>query len=85
MRAIKPVSPIMKKEFEYYLANQAKFVKEYDGKVIVLKNQELIGVYGSVGQAYWGAQENHELGTFLIQKVSEGDTDTTSRSVNFYL
>lgn len=75
---MKAVSPILKKEFEYYLLNQDKFVKEYDGKVIVLKDYEVVGVYDSFGQAYWGAQEKYQLGFFLIQKVSEGTQDTHS-------
>lgn len=71
-------SPILKQEFDHYLLNQAFFVKSYEGKVIVLKERKVVGVYDSFGQAYWGAQENHKLGTFLIQKVSEGTIDTHS-------
>ena len=60
------VNALLLEEFNYYLENQGKFVDKYDGKVIVLKDKKVVGVYASIGQAYWGAQEEYELGTFLI-------------------
>lgn len=69
-------SMILLKEFNYYLANQDKFVKDYDGKVIVLQNQKIIGVYDSIPEAVHTTQKSYELGTFLVQKVSLGNKDT---------
>lgn len=74
------VNALLAEEFNHYLEHQDEYVEAYDGKVIVLKDKKVVGVYNSVGQAYWGAQEDYELGTFLIQKVSPGDTDTTVRT-----
>ena len=65
-------------EFEYYLAHQDELVKQYDGKVIVLKGCIVIGEYGSEGEAYVNAKKEHALGTFLIQRVSPGAEDYTS-------
>jgi hypothetical protein len=69
---------IISDEFEYYLAHQDEFVAKYDGKTIVLKNHEVVGVYDSIVEAYRGALENHSAGTFILQKVSEGTQDTHS-------
>lgn len=60
------------KEFEYYIQNQDEFVEQYDGKVIVLKNNKIIGIYQTEIEALTETQEEHEIGSFLIQRVSPG-------------
>ena len=64
-------SPLAK-EFDYYLANQDEIVQKYDGMVAVIKDLSVIGVYTTEMDAVAETQKTHELGTFLIQKVSEG-------------
>jgi len=67
-----PDSPL-KPEFDYYVANQDDFVKKYNGKVIVLKNKQVIGTYDDVPTAIFETQKKGEiLGTFLVQKVEPG-------------
>ena len=68
----------LRDEFEFYLAHQDELVVEYDGKVIVLKNHEVIGAYDSPGEAYIETKKAHEPGTFLIQRVSPGTEAYTS-------
>lgn len=63
---------ILRREFEFYLQHQAEIVAQYDGKVIVLKQGEVIGVYDTDGEAVTATAKEHELGTFLVQRVSEG-------------
>ena len=63
----------LKSEFDFYLANQDEFVKKYDGKVIVIKHREVLGVYDSELDAFAASIKDHERGTFMIQRVSEGD------------
>ena len=65
-------------EFEFYLAHQDELVVEYNGKVIVLKNHEVIGAYDSPGEAYIETKKVHDPGTFLIQRVSPGAEAYTS-------
>jgi len=59
-------------EFDYYVANQAELVKKYAGKVIVIKNRTVLGVYDDVPTAVAETKKTHELGTFLVQKVEPG-------------
>jgi hypothetical protein len=49
-------------------------VKKYNGKYIVIKNQEVIGDYDDLVTAVNETKKTHELGTFLVQKVEPGDT-----------
>ena len=39
------MSSDLRKEFEWYIANQETMVEQYDGKVIVIKNGEVLGAY----------------------------------------
>ncbi len=62
----------LKKEFEYYLANQDEMVRQYDGKFIVLKDEKVLGAYDDELTAITETQKTHQLGTFLVQQVSPG-------------
>lgn len=68
---------MLEKEFKYYLANQEKFVKEYNGKHIVIVGEQLVGVYDTLADAYTESQKKHQLGTFLIQLVTPGKSAYT--------
>lgn len=67
----------LKQEFEYYLAHQAQLVKQYNGKVIVIKDNAVIGDYDSEFQALEETIKTHELGTFLIQICTPGPESYT--------
>ena len=71
----------LQKEFEFYLAHQQEMVEKYDGKVVVIKNEEVLGAYDDELTAVSQTQKSHKLGTFLVQRVSEG---TTSYSQTFH-
>lgn len=67
----------LKKEFEFYLENQAELAKKFNGKYIVIKNQEVIGVFESEIEAIEKTSANHKLGTFLVQKCEPGKESYT--------
>lgn len=66
-------------DFEYYLKNQQDFVKKYNGKTIVIKDGQVIGVYPDEGTAVAETSKKHELGTFLVQVCTPG-TDAYTRT-----
>lgn len=59
--------------FNYYLTNQSELVKQYNGKHIVLVNNQVVGAFDTMEEAYNYAETNYELGTFLIQLCTPGD------------
>lgn len=69
---------MLDKEFKYYLDNQEKLVKEYEGKFIVIKNQSVIGAYYTEMEAYNETQKKSKLGTFLIQYCMPGEESHTA-------
>jgi hypothetical protein len=62
----------LRKDFEYYLANQDDLVQKYNGRVIVIKDGEVLGNYDTELEAIKETQKTHKVGTFLVQPVSPG-------------
>ncbi len=71
------VTDALRREFQFYRDNQDEMVEKYDGKVVAIKGGVALGAYDSLGKALNETQKTHELGSFLIQKVSEGNKDYT--------
>ena len=69
------MSSPLEREFEFYLSHQDEMVEKYDGKYIVIKSGVIVAVYDDELTAVTETQKSHELGTFLVQKVSEGDAE----------
>jgi hypothetical protein len=68
---------MLEKEFEYYLANQGKLLKKYNNRYLVIVDEQVVGDYDTHEQALFQSQKKHKIGTFLIQKCTEGDGDYT--------
>ena len=62
----------LEKEFKYYIDHQAELVEKYNGKFIVVKDCKVIGAFDSELEAINTTSEQHELGTFLVQKCELG-------------
>ncbi len=67
----------LEKEFDYYLQHQKELVGKYNGKILVIKGQTVIGVFDSELEAVQKTSETHELGTFLVQKCEPGKESYT--------
>jgi len=67
----------LEKEFKYYIKNQDELVKKYNGRVIVIKNKKVIGVYDSEAEAVQETSKNEPMGNFLVQKCTPGKKDYT--------
>lgn len=67
----------LQKEFEYFLEHQKELVKKYRGRVIVIKDQKILGAYDDEVTAVLETQKAHKIGTFLVQKCESGDAAYT--------
>ena len=76
------MTSVLKKEFDFYRANQDEMVAKYDGKVIAIKDGEVLGVFEDYLAAVTKVRKSHALGTFLVQRVSEGDEAYTMTIVS---
>jgi hypothetical protein len=64
---------MLEQEFKYYTDHQDELVKKFDGKFIVIKDNEVKGSYDTKKDAYFEGQKDFELGTFLIQFCARGN------------
>lgn len=63
---------MFEKELEYFIVNQDRLVKEHLGKVLVIKGKEILGIYDTDLEAYLKTQQEHSLGTFMLQPCKPG-------------
>ena len=68
----------LRDEFQFYLDNQDEMVEKYDGKVVIVKDSEILGTFEDEVSAFTEAIKRHERGTFLIQRVSRGSEAYTA-------
>lgn len=59
-------------ELRYFIDNQEQFVREHAGKVLVLRGENVEGIYLSSLEAYLEAQKRFPTGTFMIQPCESG-------------
>lgn len=66
--------------FNYYLEHQEGLVKEYDGKYLIITNDEgVVGAYDSLNEGYEVALKTYGKGNFMLQLCSEGEKDYSQR------
>jgi hypothetical protein len=64
-------------EFDYYIANQNRLVKKFNGRVLVIIGKSVVGDYYSVQEAYFESLKKYKPGSFLIQKCYPGKDNYT--------
>ena len=64
-------------EFKYYVDHQNELVAKYLDKFIVIKGQQVIGVYDRELDAVLETAKSHPMGTFLVQKCEPGQDSYT--------
>ena len=62
----------LKTEFHYYIDHQEELLGKYNGKFIVIKNNDVIGAFDSEIEAIKETLKEHDPGTFLVQKCMPG-------------
>lgn len=68
---------MLEKEFEYYLSHQEELLKKYEGKVIVIIGNEIVGSYNDKVTAFEETKKTYKPGKFLIQLCSPGSSGYT--------
>lgn len=60
------------RELQFFIRNQDSLVASYRDKILVLRGEEVVGVYENALDAYVDATEKYLPGTFMIQPCAEG-------------
>lgn len=74
------VSIMYDKNYEYFKSHLENLLKDYNEKYIVIKDERVIGAYGSFDEAYEETIKTERLGSFIIQHSTK---DALSPSANF--
>ena len=67
----------LEQELNYYIQHQDELVKKYEGKYLIIKDKQVVGVYDEEIDAYNDAKSKYEVGTFLIQPCMPGSESYT--------
>lgn len=63
---------MFKDELDFFISHQKELVKKHFGKILVIKDKAVIGVYDHALDAYLETQKTYKLGTFMIQPCERG-------------
>ncbi|MDR1722693.1 MAG: DUF5678 domain-containing protein [Tannerella sp.] len=63
---------MLKDLFLWYLANQDRLVKRYNGKYVAISGNKVVGSYDSDCKAVAETEKKYPLGTFIVQKCTPG-------------
>jgi hypothetical protein len=64
------VSDRLKRDLDWYIANQEELSAKHNGRVLLIVDQKLIGAFDSMNEAYTTAMKTYTLGTFTLQPCS---------------
>lgn len=67
----------LRKNLEWYIANQQELAAKYDGKILLIVDQKLIAAFDSMGEAYTTALKTYTPGSFTLQPCSPGPDSYT--------
>jgi hypothetical protein len=59
-------------ELKFFITHQDELVAQHDGKVLVIRGEQVEGVYNSPLEAYLEAEKKFRPGTFMIQPCAPG-------------
>ena len=69
------------KEYLWFEANEEDLLRQYFGRYIVIKDEKVIGDYGSRKLARLQTLKSHEPGTFIIHFCAEKDPRRAPRLI----
>ena len=70
---------MLEREYGYYLDHQEELIAKYLGKVIVIAEDSVDGVFESSQNAYTETIKTRPLGTFLIQEIVDDPAKLVKR------
>ena len=63
---------MFQEELNYFIQNQAALVEKYNGRILLLQGEQVVGNYATVMEAYLEGNKRFTPGTFMIQPCKPG-------------
>ena len=70
----------LRKDLEWYIANQKDLAAQHNGKILLIVDQKLIDSFGSMEEAFAAAAKKYSPGTFTLQPCSP-DSDSYTLTI----
>ncbi len=70
----------LEEQLDYFIESQDELVSKHRGKVLILRDREVAGVFDTALEAYLYAEKHYDAGTYAIQECEPGPEAYT---VNF--
>ena len=67
----------LKKNLDWYIANQQELSATHNGKILLIVDQKLIDVFDTMDKAFATAMDKYQPGTFTLQPCSPGSESYT--------
>jgi hypothetical protein len=64
------VPDTLRKNLEWYIANQKELAAKYSGKILLIVDQRLVKAFDDMAEAYTEASKSYAAGTFTLQPCS---------------
>lgn len=68
---------MLEEEYKYFKEHKKELLEKHKNKFVVIKKNELIGVYDSEKEAYEETTKDNVVGSFLIQQCVEDEDKLT--------
>jgi len=65
----------LKKNLDWYIANQKQLAEKYNGKVLLIVDQKIVKAFDDMAEAYAEASKHYAPETFTLQECSS-DSDS---------
>ena len=59
----------MRQDFDFFMSKQDELRKQFMGKIVVIKDKNIVATYDDEGEALRETKKVYPLGTFILQKV----------------
>jgi hypothetical protein len=63
---------VFETELRFFITHQDELVRQFQGKVLILKDEEVAGAYDSPLGAFLAAEQRFEPGTYMLQPCEPG-------------
>jgi hypothetical protein len=60
----------LKKNLDWYIANQKELAAKYNGKILLIVDQRLVRAFDEMSEAFMEASKSYAVGTFTLQPCS---------------
>jgi hypothetical protein len=68
---------MLEQERHYYAANEPEWLKTDAGRFVVVKGEDLVGVYASQDEALAAGAARFGLSSFLVRRIGDGEQTVT--------